>query len=49
MKQQQGWRPCPNCRGTGLDFYTKVCQYCHGTGKVSIGEFFGQFPKYRGF
>ena len=44
MKQPK-WRTCPNCRGTGLDFYSHVCSYCHGTGHVYIGEF--KAPFYR--
>lgn len=44
----QEWRQCPNCSGTGKE-WAGVCHICRGTGRVPIGEYFNQFPKYRGF
>ena len=27
-------RRCPNCRGSGKDFYSHICGYCKGKGYV---------------
>ena len=29
-----GYRKCPNCHGSGKDFYNHVCHICKGKKKV---------------
>ena len=42
MAKQIVYEPCPDCDGTGVDFYNDgQCQTCGGTGEVEVKDFFG--------